>query len=93
MADNRGLKLFGFEIRRAGQQTSAKSKLDSIVPPTDDDGAGYVTASGSHFGQYINLDGDESKDNSELVKQYRGIAMHPEAVSYTHLTLPTICSV
>ena len=50
MADNRGLKLFGFEIRRAGQQTSAKSKLDSIVPPTDDDGAGYVTASGSHFG-------------------------------------------
>ena len=78
MADNRGLKLFGFEIRRAGQQTSAKSKLDSIVPPTDDDGAGYVTASGSHFGQYINLDGDESKDNSELIKQYRGVAMHPE---------------
>jgi len=78
MADNRGLKLFGFEIRRAGQPTGTKNKLDSIVPPTDDDGAGYVTASGSHFGQYINLDGDESKDNSELIKQYRGVAMHPE---------------
>lgn len=77
MAENQGLKLFGFEIRRAGQKVQAK-KLDSIVPPTDDDGAGYVTASGSHFGQYINLDGDESKDNAEMIKQYRGVAMHPE---------------
>lgn len=77
MAENQGLKLFGFEIRRAGQKVQGK-KLDSIVPPTDDDGAGYVTASGSHFGQYINLDGDESKDNAEMIKQYRGVAMHPE---------------
>ena len=77
MAENQGLKLFGFEIRRAGQKVQSK-KLDSIVPPTDDDGAGYVTASGSHFGQYINLDGDESKDNAEMIKQYRGVAMHPE---------------
>ena len=78
MAENQGLKLFGFEIRRAGQKAAQSKKLDSIVPPTDDDGAGYVTASGSHFGQYINLDGDESKDNAELIKQYRGVAMHPE---------------
>lgn len=81
MADNsnQGIKLFGFEIRRAGaRKAAAKSQLDSIVPPTDDDGAGYVTASGSHFGQYVNLDGDESKDNIELIRQYRGVAMHPE---------------
>jgi hypothetical protein len=81
MADNsnQGIKLFGFEIRRAGaRKAAAKSQLDSIVPPTDDDGAGYVTASGSHFGQYVNLDGDESKDNVELIRQYRGVAMHPE---------------
>ncbi len=81
MADNsnQGIKLFGFEIRRAGaRKAAAKNQLDSIVPPTDDDGAGYVTASGSHFGQYVNLDGDESKDNIELIRQYRGVAMHPE---------------
>ena len=77
MAENQGLKLFGFEIRRAGQKVQSK-KLDSIVPPADDDGAGYISASGSHFGSYVNLDGDESKDNVELVKQYRGVAMHPE---------------
>ena len=44
----------------------------------DDDGAGYITASGSHYGQYLNLDGDESKDNHQLIIKYRGVAMHPE---------------
>ena len=53
-------------------------KLPSIVPPVDDDGAGYVTASGSHFGQYLNIDGDDSKDNHQLIMKYRGCAMHPE---------------
>ena len=82
MAENQGINLFGFEIRRAGaRKAAAKNQLDSIVPPTDDDGAGYVTASGSHFGQYVNLDGDESKDNVELIRQYRGVAMHPEVVA------------
>ena len=61
MADNNGLKLFGFEIKRAKSE-SEKKQLPSIVPAVDDDGAGYVTASGSHYGQYLNLDGDESKE-------------------------------
>ena len=76
MADN-SLKLFGFEIRRS-RQASDKKQLPSIVPPVDDDGAGYVTASGSHYGQFINMDGDESKDNHQLIMKYRGVAMHPE---------------
>ena len=43
MAENQGINLFGFEIRRAGaRKAAAKNQLDSIVPPTDDDGAGYV---------------------------------------------------
>ena len=37
-----------------------------------------VTAAGTHFGQYLNIDGDESKDNHQLIMKYRGIAMHPE---------------
>jgi len=75
MADST-FKLFGFEISRAKDT----KKLSSIVPPRDDDGAGYVTATsaGSHFGHYVNMDGDTSKDNAQLILKYRGSAMHPE---------------
>lgn len=75
MADEKGIRLFGFEIKRANQEDP--KKLPSIVPPRDDDGAGYATAAGAHFGQYINLD-DDSKDNNQLIMKYRGVAMHPE---------------
>ena len=58
MSENdRTIKLFGFEIKRTF--TDDPKKKPSIVPARDDDGAGYVTASGSHYGQYINIDGDE----------------------------------
>ena len=72
-----GFKLFGFEIKGAKENTNSK-KLQSIVPKVDDDGAGYVTAAGSHYGQYLNMDGDDSKDNNQLVMKYRGVSMHPE---------------
>jgi hypothetical protein len=74
--DSRGIKLFGFEIKRAKEDDPKKKP--TIVPPRDDDGAGYITASGTHFGQYINFDGDDSKDNAQLIMKYRGTAMHPE---------------
>jgi len=77
MADNSALKLFGFEIKRAKKDEEDKKK-PSIVPPRDDEGGSYATASGSHYGQYLNLDGDDSKDNYQLVMKYRGNAMHPE---------------
>ena len=76
MADTRSLKLFGFEIKKA--ETEDPKKRPSIVPARDDDGAGYVTAAGSHYGQYINIDGDDSKDNYQLIMKYRGVSMHPE---------------
>jgi hypothetical protein len=78
--DNGVMKLFGFEIRRSGKKDPTKDndKLPSIVPKVDDDGAGYVTASGSHYGQYIDINGDNAKDNAELIMKYRGIATHPE---------------
>ena len=80
MADiNTGaLKLFGFEIRRASKAPTEKKGLPSVVPPTDFDGAGYITAAAGHYGQYVNLDGDNSKDNHQLILLYRGISMHPE---------------
>jgi hypothetical protein len=80
MADNSIMKLFGFELRRATKDDPTKEdpKLKSIVPKTDDDGAGYVTASGAHFGQYLDINGDDAKDNGQLVQKYRGVAQHPE---------------
>ena len=76
MADGT-LKIFGFEITR----TKDKKAIKSIVPPRDDDGAGYVasTTYGSHYGHYINMEGDDSKDNVQLILKNRGSAMHPEA--------------
>ena len=76
MAEQDGFKLFGFEIKRASAENPAKAP--SIVPARDEDGAGYVTASGSHYGQYINQDGTDAKDNHALIMKYRGVAMHPE---------------
>ena len=65
MAENdRSIKLFGFEIKRA--QSDDPTKKPSIVPARDDDGAGYVTAAGTHYGQYINIDGDDTKDNYNI---------------------------
>jgi hypothetical protein len=77
MAENNGFTLFGFEIKKASKEDM--TKRPSIVPPRDDDGAGYVTASGSHYGQYIDINGEDTvKDNRGLIMKYRGVAMHPE---------------
>jgi len=70
------IKLFGFEIKRAKKKEDEKAP--SIVPPRDDEGGSYATASGSHYGQYLNLGDDDSKDNYQLIMKYRGNAMHPE---------------
>ena len=74
-SNDKGFTLFGFEIKRASKENK---KLQSIVPEKDDDGAGYVTATGGHFGQYVNIDGDDAKDNYQMILKYRGVAMHPE---------------
>ena len=71
-----GIKLFGFEIKKAKKKE--EQKAPSIVPPRDDEGGSYATASGSHYGQYLNLGDDDSKDNYQLIMKYRGNAMHPE---------------
>ena len=79
--DNSILKLFGFELKRQNANKAAEKeseKLKSIVAPTDEDGAGYVTASGSHYGQYIDMEGSQAKDNQQLIMKYRGVAQHPE---------------
>ena len=77
--DNSILKLFGFELKRASEtKPKENEKLKSIVTPADEDGVGYVTASGSHYGQYIDMEGSQAKDNQQLILKYRGVAHHPE---------------
>lgn len=75
--DNTLFKLFGFELKRNTKKTESKM-LPSIVPPTDNDAAGYVSTGAGAYGQYINLDGDQSKDNAQLIMRYRGVSMNPE---------------
>lgn len=80
MAINDGgfLKLFGFELRRVQKQKEEREKLPSIVPPIDEEGSGYSTTPAGYYGQFLNLDGNEFKNNAQLINQYRGAAMHPE---------------
>lgn len=77
MADDSLLKLFGFELKRTKKDKPAPT-LKSVVPPTDDDGAGYVTTQAGYYGQYVNLEGDNSKDVHSLIMKYRGVSMNPE---------------
>ena len=70
------LKLFGFEIKR--QKQKDKEALPSVVPPMDQDGSGYITASGTHYGSFVDLSGDQAKDDKDLVRKYRTVSMHPE---------------
>jgi hypothetical protein len=78
MADNNILQLFGFELKKVTKASEENKKTPSIVPKVDEDGAGYVTASGSHFAQYVDMEGTAAKDNIQLIQKYRGIAEHPE---------------
>jgi len=78
MADDTILKLFGFELKKSNKG-SVKQKLASVVPPTDPEGAGYVSAMAGHYGHYLNVDGEiSSKDNHQLILRYRGVAVNSE---------------
>ena len=72
-------ELFGFEIKRKKEQDKEDAKKQSFVAPLEDDGSSYVQAGGGHFGQYIDLSGTEgAKNEADLIRRYRDIAMHPE---------------
>ena len=76
MADD-SLKLFGFEIKRASKEEPIRNA--SVVPPNDDDGAGYITAPSHHHATYLDLDNSvNAKDNAALIIKYRTAATHPE---------------
>jgi hypothetical protein len=79
MAD--AFKLFGFEIKRSAADKKAAEPLKaaSVVPPTDDDGAGYVTSPQYHYGLHMDIYSDlQAKDQNDLIKKYRTASAHPE---------------
>ena len=66
-------EFFGFEIKKKGEEPIRPS----FVPETDEDGTGVITT-GGHFGAYLDLDGDKSKNEIELILKYRDVAAQPE---------------
>lgn len=73
---NNGFSIFGYTIQKKKPEDK---NLKSVVPPTDDDGAGYITAAGHHYGHYIDLDGtSDIKDNIQTIKKYRSMSYHPD---------------
>ena len=70
-----GIKLFGFEVKRSKKDQDAVTPQPaaSVVPPTDEDGAGYVTSSGfgAHFGTHMDIYADlQVKDQADLIRKY-----------------------
>ena len=79
MADD-GFKIFGFEIKRNKKDEAEPLPSASVVPPADDDGAGYVTSPSYHYGMYVDIYADlHVKDQIDLIKRYRTSATQPEA--------------
>ena len=68
-------ELFGFSINRKDRKS--EPVLPSFVPNTDEDGVGVINT-GGHFGQYVDIDGDNAKNEVDLILKYRDIASHPE---------------
>jgi hypothetical protein len=73
------MELFGFSIERKKEQEE-KAKLKSFAMPETDDGSSVI-AEGGYFGQYVDLEGTKAKDDSDLIKKYREIALYPECDS------------
>ena len=66
-------KLFGFSIEPS--EPKSKSTL-SPVPPNNGDGVDNFIASG-FYGSYVDIEGAYRNEN-ELIKRYREMAIHPE---------------
>ena len=69
--------LFGFEIKRKGQEKEEAKKV-SFVPSTDDNDGGYVVDAGGHYGSFVDMEGGRAKNERELILKYRDIAQQAE---------------
>lgn len=70
------MELFGFEISRKKDEELQK-KAQSFVAPDTDDGA-TIISEGGYYGQYVDIEGTKAKDDADLIKKYREIALYPD---------------
>ena len=66
-------KLFGFSIEPSEQKSKS---IISPVPPNNGDGVDNFIASG-FYGSYVDIEG-AYRNEHELIKRYREMAIHPE---------------
>jgi len=70
-------RLFGFSIEGEGKSPN----IQSPVPPNNADGVDYYATSGAGFyGSYLDLEGVYKNEN-DLLRRYREMALHPEVDS------------
>ena len=69
-------KLFGFSIEDSGEESKS---VVSPVPPSQEDGNDHYITSG-FFGSYVDIEGTY-KNEVELIRRYREMALHPEVDS------------
>jgi len=75
--DTSVFRFLGYELKKAKPKKDAEI-TPSVVPPNDEDGAGFVSTGAGYFGQHLDIDGDRAKDSFAQIFKYRGVAMHPE---------------
>ena len=73
MAESRSL--FGFEFKRKAIETEKKPVS---FTPDNQDGAYEISPTGGYFGQYMDLNGDQYKNDKDLIMKYRSVATYPE---------------
>jgi len=69
------MQIFGFEIKRKQEK-----ELQSIVPPSYDDGATVVNAAAAHYGMVMDLEGVIKTEN-DLIRRYREISQYADCDS------------
>ena len=73
MAENKSL--FGFEFKRKAVEKEIKPVS---FTPDNEDGAYEISPTGGYFGQYMDLNGDQYKNDKDLIMKYRSVATYPE---------------
>ena len=69
---------FGFEIKKKDQEKDDRTRASFVAPMDEDEGIGNVINAGGHFGQYVDINGDQTKNEKELILKYRDISQHAE---------------
>lgn len=69
------MQLFGIEFKR--KKDIIQQEVPSISSPSSDDGALVIAANGYH-GQYIDVESQGAKSDSELITRYRNMSQQPE---------------